>query len=298
MVGGNACLNHEGLASQILLKEKRTMKRKCATFLTLVLLPLLLYAQSPDSVAVTFRLDDPNHSYVRAFVPAVFNNWGPQLTGGSIAPDAPSLMSFDSTGGYWQKQVWLQVGQSYSYKFFYYTNQSGSAYTWIQDPLNSATDSSGFNNSMVTVADPMVFEVGRKADTTGFIRGVLAGIFSSSPLASISVIVNSDLFPGLSSYDTSTGVLNLDFGRTYDTTQLSLNITARNILGNDTSWVKLYSPENWENEVFYQIFPRSFRDSNGDEIGDFNGIKQELDYLQKLGVTAVWLNPITRAHVP
>lgn len=274
------------------------MKGRRFILLTLVLLPLSLYAQSPDSVAVTFRLDDSNHSYIKAFVPGVFNNWGPQLTDGSIAPDAPSLMSFDSAGGYWQKQVWLQVGQSYTYKFFYYTNQSGSEYAWIQDPLNSEIDTSQYANSMVTIADPMVFEVARKTDTTGFVRGVLAGIFSSSPLTSINVIADSNSFSGLSSYIASTGLLNLDFGRTYDTTQLSLYIKATNTGGKIVSWDTLINvvPENWENEVFYQIFPRSFRDSNGDEIGDFNGIKQELDYLQKLGVTAVWLNPITRAH--
>lgn len=48
----------------------------------------------------------------------------------------------------------------------------------------------------------------------------------------------------------------------------------------------------WNNTVFYEIFVRSFRDSNGDGIGDFNGITQELDYLQKLGIKGIWLMPI------
>ena len=47
-----------------------------------------------------------------------------------------------------------------------------------------------------------------------------------------------------------------------------------------------------ENEVVYQIFVRSFRDSNGDRIGDLRGIQQELGYLQKLGVTSLLLTPI------
>ena len=271
----------------------KMMKRRSVTLLTLVLLPLSFYAQGQDSVTVTFRFDDANRSFITMFVPAVFNNWGPQLSDGTIASDAPSQMLFDSAGGYWQKQVRLQVGQSYAYKFFYYANQSGSEYVWIQDPLNSGTDGSQFGNSLFTVADPMVFEVARKPDATGFIRGVRAGIFSSSPLASISVVANSDSFPGLNSYNASTGLLNLDFGRTYDTLQLSLTITAKNNQGKFASWD---TPVNWENEVFYQIFPRSFRDSNGDGIGDFNGIAQKLDYLQNLGVTAVWLNPIMRSH--
>ena len=48
----------------------------------------------------------------------------------------------------------------------------------------------------------------------------------------------------------------------------------------------------WRDAVFYEIFVRSFKDSNGDGIGDFNGITQELDYLQSLGITAIWLMPI------
>ena len=48
----------------------------------------------------------------------------------------------------------------------------------------------------------------------------------------------------------------------------------------------------WHDAVFYEIFVRSFNDSNGDGIGDFNGIAQKLDYLQELGVNALWLMPI------
>ena len=269
------------------------MKRNYVTLLMFVLLSLSLCAQAPDSVTVTFRFDDANHSRIRVFIPGEFNNWGPQLGDGTIPPDAPSSMSFDSVRGYWQKQVRLQTGQSYAYKLFYYTNQSGSEYVWIQDPLNPTTDGSQFGNSLLTVADPMVFEVARKPDATGFIRAVVAGIFSSSPFASVTVFANSDSFPGLNSYNASTGLLNLDFGRSYDTVGFSLTITARNNQGKFASW---HTPVNWENEVFYQIFPRSFRDSNSDGIGDFNGIAQELDCLQELGVTAVWLNPIFRSH--
>jgi alpha-glucosidase len=48
----------------------------------------------------------------------------------------------------------------------------------------------------------------------------------------------------------------------------------------------------WKNAVIYEIYPRSFQDSNGDGIGDLNGITQRLDYLQKLGVDAIWLTPV------
>jgi alpha-amylase len=48
----------------------------------------------------------------------------------------------------------------------------------------------------------------------------------------------------------------------------------------------------WETAIFYEIFVRSFYDTNGDGIGDFNGITEKLDYLQELGVNAIWLMPI------
>ncbi|XP_022229693.2 maltase A1 [Drosophila obscura] len=48
----------------------------------------------------------------------------------------------------------------------------------------------------------------------------------------------------------------------------------------------------WETAQFYQIYPRSFMDSDGDGIGDLNGITSKLEYLKDLGVTAAWLSPI------
>lgn len=47
----------------------------------------------------------------------------------------------------------------------------------------------------------------------------------------------------------------------------------------------------WQTAVFYQIYPRSFADGNGDGIGDFKGATEKLDYLASLGVDAVWLSP-------
>ena len=51
--------------------------------------------------------------------------------------------------------------------------------------------------------------------------------------------------------------------------------------------------EWWREGVIYQVYPRSFQDSNGDGIGDLRGVIDRLDYLQWLGVDAIWLNPIT-----
>src|SRR3984885_11373807 len=48
----------------------------------------------------------------------------------------------------------------------------------------------------------------------------------------------------------------------------------------------------WQRGVIYQIYPRSFQDSDGDGIGDLAGVRQRLDYLSGLGVDAVWISPV------
>ncbi len=48
----------------------------------------------------------------------------------------------------------------------------------------------------------------------------------------------------------------------------------------------------WQNSVVYQIYPKSFLDSNGDGIGDLQGIIQKIPYLKKLGVDVIWLCPV------
>ena len=50
----------------------------------------------------------------------------------------------------------------------------------------------------------------------------------------------------------------------------------------------------WQTAVAYQIYPRSYQDSDGDGIGDIKGITSRLDYLEKLGITAIWLSPVMR----
>ncbi|MEW5249247.1 alpha-amylase family glycosyl hydrolase [Microbulbifer sp. 2201CG32-9] len=57
--------------------------------------------------------------------------------------------------------------------------------------------------------------------------------------------------------------------------------------GKSTAW--------WRNSVIYQIYPRSFCDANGDGIGDLPGITQKLDYVQSLGVDAIWISPFFKS---
>ena len=68
-----------------------------------------------------------------------------------------------------------------------------------------------------------------------------------------------------------------------------MSITAQE---NKTTIVKNGDAKWWKEAVIYQIYPRSFKDSDGDGIGDIKGIISKLDYLKSLGIDAVWLSPI------
>ena len=61
-------------------------------------------------------------------------------------------------------------------------------------------------------------------------------------------------------------------------------LMTKNKSGMDDKW--------WKSAVVYQIYPRSFKDSDGDGVGDLKGIISKLDYIKSLGIDAVWLNPI------
>jgi alpha-amylase len=55
-------------------------------------------------------------------------------------------------------------------------------------------------------------------------------------------------------------------------------------------------PAGWQNGVFMEIFVRSFKDSDGDGIGDLRGLTAQLDYLRDLGISGIWLMPVTRSQ--
>ena len=55
-------------------------------------------------------------------------------------------------------------------------------------------------------------------------------------------------------------------------------------------------PADWRQGVFAEIFVRGYKDSNGDGIGDLRGVTQSLDYLQSLGISGIWLMPVTRSQ--
>ncbi len=56
-----------------------------------------------------------------------------------------------------------------------------------------------------------------------------------------------------------------------------------------------FEPQWWHNTIFYEIWPRSFLDTDGDGSGDFNGIIEKLDYLEEIGANGLWLTPVFEA---
>ena len=56
---------------------------------------------------------------------------------------------------------------------------------------------------------------------------------------------------------------------------------------------KVHTMANFQDKVVYQIYPKSFCDSNGDGLGDLPGVTAKLDYLQDLGVDYLWLTPFS-----
>src|SRR5512136_1468222 len=68
--------------------------------------------------------------------------------------------------------------------------------------------------------------------------------------------------------------------------------TAGHSMDNPQSAIQNPKSDWWRDGIIYQIYPRSFADSNGDGVGDLPGITSRLDYLHWLGVDALWLSPI------
>ena len=162
-------------------------------FLPLVLLAGLLIGAPrvcAQSIDVTFRwIPQPGDGVVRAFLPGEFNNWGPN-SNGQIAPSATSLMRLDSDLNQWLYTVSLQVGRTYQYKVHLHFDEGGQRNSWISDPLHARINTNDNNNSVVTIQDPMIFQMGRRQNSQAETVEVSAGILGSEAITELTFEIN------------------------------------------------------------------------------------------------------------
>lgn len=182
--------------------------------LALILLPgLSLSAQTLD---VTFRyIPKPDETITRIFVPGTMpegtsQDWGPN-TSGVISPSAPSIMELNILNGTYERMYPLTIGETYQYKFHIHENSSGTNYTWLSDPLNPLKTNDGYQNSILTVTDPLVFQPGLHFDTENLVTGLSAGIFSTNSVDSIFIAIGNDtVVDGLAYYNDTSGIFYYD----------------------------------------------------------------------------------------
>jgi cyclomaltodextrinase / maltogenic alpha-amylase / neopullulanase len=185
--------------------------RRISATLVLALCLSLSWTDTVDAQAtqnVTFRFFPSAVGGERAFVPGTFNGWGqPYTTGSCIAPGHPSQMTFDAVNSVLLLTVPLTVGETVEYKFQIHFNTEGTNCQWFSDPLNPRLNLADNGNSVLTIADPMVFETAEELLPSGRIKTFSTGLFSTSTLADIRFFVNGvEHTDGLNFYDTTTGI--------------------------------------------------------------------------------------------
>lgn len=188
------------------------MKR---AWLLAVLLALAALPAAAQPIDVTFRfLPDltwpPIEPVVRAFVPGEFNNWGPN-SNGQIQEGAPSQMTYHEALAEYRYTVALTPGQTVQYKIHYHQTSSPASGVWISDPLNPRTNPNDNNNSVLTVTDPLAFQLAREQNEDGQVVAVSAGLFGTEAFTSIQFQVNAGpLTDGLAHYDAESGIFRYE----------------------------------------------------------------------------------------
>jgi hypothetical protein len=172
----------DGQRSGLLMCEYGWVQRLCGAPVVLLLLSVLPGLVQGQMLDVTFRFVRPvPFSFERVYLPGEFNGWGPNANG-VIAPDAPSQMSYDPVIDEYLYTARLSTDRDYQYKVHFHFNQSGSEGLWVSDPYNPRTNPNDNNNSVVTVRDPMVFQLaGRDNGLCGMDR-ISASVFGSEAI--------------------------------------------------------------------------------------------------------------------
>ena len=214
----------------------------------LALLLFLLNAASAvaQTQNVTFRyVPGGEQSIVRAYVPGEFNGWGPNNSG-QIPVDAPSLMTFVDSLDQWIKVIPLQIGSTYQYKMHVHLNDAGTSWEWITDPLNPRINTADNNNSVVTITDPMVFQLGGEGSGQGVVETVTANLMSTSGIASIQFWANGIEQDGLPFFNDETGILRIALDRPVATNSLfKVKITDTMGVSDSLEVGQLIQPVSW-----------------------------------------------------
>ena len=151
-----------------------------------------------QDIDITFRyIPQPGETVTAAFVRGDFNGW---------SANASTEMTFVDSLQQWVFTETFAAGETRQYKIFVHRNASGSQNEWITDPLNPISNPADNNNSVLTVGDPMVFQLGRRENADGEIVDVSAGIFGSETITALTFEVNGVEQDGLPFYDAETNV--------------------------------------------------------------------------------------------
>ena len=150
-----------------------------------------------QQINVTFRyVKGPNEIFNSIFIPGTMpdgtsNDWGPN-SNGVISPSAPSQMTYNANSDTYEKSYSLQIGQEYLYKFHFHYNASGGDYSWVSDPLNPEITSDGWDNSILSVTDPLFFQPARHLNEDGMVTGLSLGIQTNEQIDSIRYKIGED----------------------------------------------------------------------------------------------------------
>lgn len=284
------------------------------TLLTILILFILLNLTSaqelilsphpvPDGTRFSFsqsqiqKLNDPelkklyNLNITSISVAGSFNQWRKN----------DFLMIFDSSKQIWFVDIKLKPGIEYHYKFV--INDS----IWITDPNAPDVTEDEWRNGILIPVDfysPYVIEVnppfGKRITEIKPFTCKLIGREGKIDKSSIKVFLDGK--PVRYIFDEKTQTLKVNLPRNLSEGEHQILIQFTDEKGNrndgyltkffvDRFNAKIKTPEFYDTAIVYEIFIRKFNDSDGDGIGDFNGLTQKLDYLKELGIDALWLMP-------
>ncbi len=215
------------------------------------------------------------------------------------------LMTFDSSKQIWFIDIKLKPGIEYHYKFV--INDS----IWITDPNAPDVTEDEWRNGILIPVDfnsPYVIDVnppyGKRITKIKPFTCKLVGREGKIDKSSIKVFLDDK--PVLFTFNEKTQTLKINLPQNLSEGEHKILIQFADEKGNrndgfltkffvDRFKAKIKTPKFYDSAIVYEIFIRKFADSDGDGIGDFNGLTNRLNYLQELGINALWLMPFNES---